>query len=210
MSLRSYRLAGFSGAVHIFADGPLEMSGSEVIVTNCPPLGNLRNWALALRTLERDTTADWLMVCEDDIEWVRGGALALTEDLKRLGHVFSRAGALSLYLPCRHTKGLPTLKPGWHGDGLQRGKGAWGAQCLLFSRAQAQSLLSDAQFDLYLKSKMDKNVDAIVQKCINDRNREVLYRVPCLVDHSLGEGNSSLGYRDDRPDLRTNYFTGQP
>ncbi|HMF59117.1 MAG TPA: hypothetical protein VK595_02025 [Vicinamibacterales bacterium] len=214
LSLRSYRLAGFDNAIRIFADGPVSTDTDALHITrNDPPLGNLRNWHLALQTLEIETDADWLMVCEDDIEWVRGACAALIGDLRSLeqSRVFQRAGALSLYLPRRHTKNLPmTLSPGWHGEGLQRGIGAWGAQCLLFSRAQARALLADTQFNQYLQSKMDKNVDAIVAKCINDCGREILYRVPCLVDHSLGEGNSSLGYKDDRPNLRTNYFTGQP
>lgn len=213
-SIMSWRHAGFTGVVHVFADGLPGIVGTLLEVhENNPPLGNLRNWHRALSTIYHDTDADWLMVCEDDITWCPGARDALEQDLRGLHKAMAmgKVGGLSLYLPRRHYKGLAPLERGWHSQGLQKGKGAWGAQCLLFTRPQARSLLGDLQFDAFLSdSRWNKNVDAIVSRCINDRGLDLLYRVPCLVNHSLGDGNSSLGYKPDRPDLQTDYYTGQP
>ena len=87
----------------------------------------------------------------------------------------------------------------------------WGAQCYLFSRPQAQYLLEDPQFkSIVADMSLDKNIDAHVGKCINDRSNNILYRVPCLVNHSLGENNSSMGYKENRINLKTDYFRGYP
>jgi hypothetical protein len=213
-SLASYRAAGFTNTVHVLSDGaraPLDDEDSMVIV-NDPKLGNMRNWNMALRVIY-DTEEPWLMVCEDDITWATGARAALERELEgiKLTSAFNkRAGSMSLYLPRRHTKTLTRrLDPGWHGYGLQRGRGTWGAQCFVFSREQARILLEDVEYRRFIADPArDKNIDAVVAHCVNLRGKEILYRVPCLVNHDLGDGNSSLGYKPDRPDLQTDYFTG--
>jgi len=102
-----------------------------------------------------------------------------------------------------------TLQRGWYGS--SQGKKTWGAQCLVFSREQARELLSCKIFNGFLNDyRWDKNIDAIIGQSLGNRGLHIAYRIPCLVNHTLGEGNSSLGYADVRPDLRTKYFTGHP
>lgn len=216
-SIRSYRKDGqFHGQLTICSDAVHGIQGHGLmeVILNEPALGNMRNWRMALSVLcHRSPDADWLMVCEDDIVWARGAGLTLELELKVLKESakFGKSGAQSLYLPRRHTKGMAPLARGWHGQGLQRAHKQWGAQCMVFSRGQALELLGDLMFiELTSDVTRDKNIDAVFGRCINARGKEILYRVPCLVDHTLGDGNSSLGYKEDRPDLRTDYFTGRP
>jgi hypothetical protein len=217
-SLESFRAAKF-GRAEIFADCPLP-DGIPLpdigVHVNGRVLGNLRNWTRALQWLYTHTRADWLMICEDDINWVPDCAPKLDNELAHMVQTpaYDVVGALSLYLPVRMSKHIEQasgrLPAGWHFDGLQYGRKTWGAQCLLFSRHQAEALLFDAQFlDFLSDQRWQKNIDAIVGKVINDQTKVIAYRVPCLVNHEWGEGNSSLGYADDRPQLRTNYFTGR-
>lgn len=218
-TLVSYRKAGFVNRTFVFADASapnINQTCVDKIIVNNPALGNLRNWMLALRTLVRDTSERWLMICEDDIIWADGSHAALLQDLHSLEHSagFATVGAMSLYFPIHDSRDVEQqnggkLADGWH-RGPRKGMKIWGAQCLVFSRAQAVALLTDNQIATFLSDpKRTKNVDAIVAKSIHDRERDILYRVPCLVDH-VGEDNSSLGYKPDRPSLRTRYFTGRP
>lgn len=211
-SLASYRdVAGFRNDVLVLADGPaLVHDASTTVVVNEKRLGNKRNWTKALTTLVQETDESWLMVCEDDIVWAEGSAEVLEDELDSFPSL-RKAGCLSLYLPRRAAKDFrQPLGTGWHFAGLQWGRKTWGAQCLIFSRPKALALLEDRQFKSIMRDdSRDKNIDAFVGQCLNDMGLFIHYRVPCLVDHELGDGNSSLGYADDRPALKTDYFTGK-
>lgn len=218
-SVMSYLAAGFEGNLVVLSDCPIDGPTTVMgypIRYNTTPLGNLRNWVLALETLFTETEAEWLMVCEDDITWAKGSAAALERDLDLFEQSasFKRTGAQSLYCPIRvsndleRRRGAP-LRPGWHS--VNHGMKTWGAQCLVLSRIQASLLLHSASLQHFLaQSRWNKNVDAIVAECLLNSGLEISYRIPCLVDHDLGDANSSLGYKDDRPTLKTKYFTGQP
>lgn len=218
-SLLSYRDAGFvSVSTTVFADGPKRPNlgvATAGVVHDGRTYGNLHNWHRALRNIFlycRD--ADWLMVCEDDISWASRSFEVLMNDLElfRQSKKFASTGALSLYCPVRvsndieRMRGNASLLPGWYP--INHGMKTWGAQCLVFSRAQAERLLACRTFDAFLRNgKYNKNVDAIVAESIRSRGLAIGYRIPCLVDHEFGEGNSSLGYKDDRPALKTRYFS---
>ena len=210
-SLGSYRRAGFDGEVYICAEPGVDPVVADKVhfVQNEMCLGNLRNWHRALSLLFTVTTDNWLMVCEDDISWAAKAANVLERELNTIAAVpsFARVGAMSLYLPRRHSKHMKGIRAGWNPGGL--GPGTWGFQCMIFSRAQANWLLNTQHFKGYLAdTKWSKNIDRIVGETILIEQREILYRVPCLVDHDLGDANSSLGYRDDRPNLKTDHFVG--
>jgi len=217
-SYASYRAAGFGNEVFVFAEDGADVAMSDVrVVVNKPKLGNLRNWVMALRSIYERTEAAWLMVCEDDITWAAKSAPALAKDLALFSVGANQwrtpVGGLSLYLPIRISKKRERTKGripnGWHHEGLQFGSSSWGAQCMVFTRAQAGLLLNDRLLFRYINDpRWNKNVDAIIGDCIHHAGKTILYRVPCLVDHVLGDANSSLGYKPDRPELRTNYFTG--
>jgi GR25 family glycosyltransferase involved in LPS biosynthesis len=218
-SVRSYRRAGFDNDVLVYSDGGETVVADKVhVIRNEVRLGNKLNWIRALSTLVSSYASEggWLMVCEDDITWAQGAAQYLDEALEQLKgtNMLRTAGVLSLYAPRRATdildgKGKNPLKPGWYAEGVQQGNRTWGAQCYVFSWSMAQTLLSDGQFKAIARDhRRDKNIDAFVAQCLNDRGLNVLYLIPCLVDHSMGTGNSSLGYKDERPMLTTNYFKG--
>lgn len=215
-SIISLRCADFCDEVLVCSDDPglsWVAEGCELL-RNEKPLGNLRNWTRCLRCLvDRSSDGDWICVCEDDITWVRHCRSALERDLRDLSisSCLRQAGALSLYFPIAMSSiiekdGSP-LNDGWHAS--TRGIKTWGAQCLLFTKKMAIDLLSNQVFCTYLNDpKWTKNVDGVVAESLVKFGLNILYRVPCLVDHSLGEGNSSLGYADERPKLRTRYFRG--
>lgn len=214
-SVASLRAAGFDGHIVISSDDPQVASpkGCYAMI-NSPALGNLRNWVACLNRLLTLATddADWLCVCEDDISWVPNSIDRLEGELKalRVASSFSRNGALSLFFPIAMARDIDKgtrLSRGWYPH--NRGFKTWGAQCFLLSRTMAIDLLESDGLKGYLADpKWTKNVDGIVAHSLLKLNLSILYRVPCLVDHDLGEGNSSLGYREDRPKLRTEYFTG--
>lgn len=212
-SLQSLREAGFDDDVVISSDDPLTpfMVGCQV-AQNQSPLGNLRNWHQCLTLLMR-STENWLCVCEDDITWVRDCRPALEYDLRVLASSsrLRTVGALSLYFPIAMSREIEekgkALGNGWHA--ATRGFRTWGAQCFLFTRSMAADLLASKKFREYVDNpRWTKNVDGVVADSIGQEDLRILYRVPCLVNHDLGDANSSLGYADDRPKLKTRYFTG--
>jgi hypothetical protein len=214
-SLMSYRDAGFRNHVHVLADGPVEAL-RDVDVTvhmNKPRQGNFRNWVLALSTIMRET-ADWYMVCEDDITWSTAAALVLQKDLEKFT-LDKICGGISLYCPTRMAKILERdyanggrLSKGWYGANL--GRKTWGAQCMLFHRIHAFELMTHDSFaQWHANPANDKNVDAWVAKSIEERGKEIVYRIPCLVDHEMGDNNSSIYGDKVRLDLRTTYFAGR-
>lgn len=187
-----------------------------MVFGNTPALGNFRNWVRCAQLLLEETADPWLMICEDDVTWANDAYPVLLNDIYsgKLDHI--GAGAYSMYLPIKmsnhgekHTA-TGVLLSGYHHKGMQLGHKMWGAQCLMFRREKLRDLLSGAQMQTFYKDpRWSKNVDHIVAQCIEARGQFIAWRVPCLVDHVLGEGNSSLGYKDDRPTLRTRYFTGE-
>ena len=209
-SLVSYRRAGWDNEVLIFAEpGKDQIAMDKVrMIVNEVRLGNLRNWARALAVLE-SKSPDYIMVCEDDISWCHDAPGHLQRALDSLadGSLARQAGAMSLYLPNRHANRMKPLKDGWNVGGL--GRGTWGFQCMLFTKQQARNLLVAPEFRSILRDHTrDKNIDAIVGQVLANQQLSILYLNPCLVDHDLGRANSSLGYKDDRPDLETSYFRG--
>jgi len=215
-SIVSYRVGGFTNRVHVFAEKDVGFSSANMITeVNKERLGNLRNWAKALTTLFTDTKAPWLMICEDDIVWAQACAETLFSDLQsyRQRPDYHQSGAISLFCPIKASKEIEqrngVLQRGWYGS--SQGKKTWGAQCLVFSREQARELLSCRIFNGFLNDyRWDKNIDAIIGQSLAARQKNIAYRIPCLVNHTLGEGNSSLGYSADRPNLLTKYWTGRP
>jgi len=215
-SVTSLRHAGFGYEILVCSDDASLRwvdRGCE-LVTNDKKLGNLRNWFKCLEILEsRAQDGDWICVCEDDVTWVCGCRSALESDLRDLqeSSTMREAGVLSLYFPIAMSstleRGGAPLERGWHL--ASRGIKTWGAQCFLLTKQMARELMDSKLTRAYLDSpKWDKNVDGVVADVIGQRDLKILYRVPCLVNHDLGDGNSSLGYADERPKLRTRYFTG--
>lgn len=215
-SLLSFDIAGFSLVdTMVFADGPCDLDGVSV-KRNAVKLGNKGNWMNALGTMLTIANCGeypypWLMVCEDDIHWCENAASALTYDLQHKGF-HSRIRCISLFLPRRHAKMSPvSLMHGYHFEGMQAGKKTWGAQCMLFRLDWARQLWADELFQQYRRDpNKDKNIDGIVGEVINNQGNVIAWRVPSLVHHKMGEGNSTLGYAPLRPDLLCDHYKGYP
>lgn len=211
-SLASLRAAGFGQSVMVLADGVAPTAPGCEVIRNDPKLGGLKNWCQALDTLLHRTDADWLMVLEDDVTWARGAADALAQDLEGLS---GRAdvGYLSLYLPRYNALKMEGKKNGRLPPGIHRfnALNSWGSQAYVFPRPAARLLLEDVAFDrLRRHYRPNKNRDILVSNALRRLGLKLLHRVPCLVDHDLGSGNSSLSKKPVLPMLKTDYFTGMP
>lgn len=212
-SLESLRAAGFEQTVYVLADCPTQPAGNCEVIRNEPKLGGLKNWCQALETLLQRTDADWLMVLEDDVTWASGAAQALERDLAVLSER-QDIGYLSLYLPRWNARRMEhrakgRLTPGFH---VYDADNSWGSQAYVISRPVAERLLAKGgKFDNYRRNYTpNKNRDTLVSRCLQKMGLKLLHRVPCLVDHKLGSGNSSLSRKPVLPNLRTDYFTGSP
>lgn len=211
-SLASLRQAGFTQPVRVFAD-KVNPSGDGCLVTvNDPPLDGIKNWYKACQTLIEETSAPWLMILEDDVTWANGAAQALYRDLEGLDP--EKVGYVSLYL-CRHVAKhihrelhVSRLPAGMHNAASMGGR-CWGSQAYVLPRQSAERLLSDRIFTNMVQIRW-KNRDLLVSGTLSRHGKKLLYRVPCLVNHKLGNANSSLTKKGVMPDLLTDYWTGEP
>lgn len=209
-SLISYRRAGFYDTVRVYADGPvttwMQTRELAIIRLNGRTLGNLRNWVAAMSSLLEETTERHVMICEDDITWAANSANVLHYLLDRVR--WGTSGVLSLYTPNRMARwiaGSRSPDRGFHHVSI--GKKMWGAQCLIFPRAEAHALMDCPYFKGVIdNASIDKNIDLHIAESMQRRGKTILYRIPCLVDHKMGDKNSSLYGDRERPELRTNYF----
>jgi GR25 family glycosyltransferase involved in LPS biosynthesis len=156
------------------------------------------------------TDSPWLLICEDDVTWAENASQVLEHELRMWDQ--PKAGLLSLYCPKRMSKLLENthsrgsaLSRNWYG--LTFGRKLWGAQAFLMQRKEAEALLTCGYMQ-HVLSDVTKtaNIDAHVAESMLLRERQIFYRIPCLVDHVLGDLNSSIYGNKDRPELRTRYF----
>lgn len=216
-SLLSFDIAGFQLIdTMVFSDGHCDVDGVTRKI-NAVKLGNKFNWMQALQTMVDIAGMGphpypWLMVCEDDIMWCENAANALTVDLANIKFP-DRIKCISLYLPRQHSSMVGPLMHGYHAEGMQKGKSTWGAQCLLFRLDWARWLIKCEQYQWHrndTRPGKDKNIDSILGETINNAGMQIAWRVPSLVHHRMGEGNSSLGYAPIRPNLECDYYKGHP
>lgn len=207
--LASMRAAGFEQTIHVHADGvQVDAPGCNVI-RNEPALGGLKNWCAALEQLVLDTTAPWVMVCEDDVEWAPRARAKLEHDINMLAG--KPVGYLSLYIARKVSKEMESRK-GWRklDPGLHRsllGGRVWGSQAYALPRATAITLLADEGFDdlrrNYLKN---RNRDGIVSGALDRMGLPLYFRVPALCNHGPGNANSSLRDKPVQPSLLCDYW----
>ena len=176
----SLRAAGFDQPVAILADCDTSLPGT---IRNDPPLGGLANWWAALDVLLA-TDAAWLMILEDDVIWAAGSAEALARDLATLeGN--PAVGLLSLYVHPSMGRHLARKRPGLHR--LDKGYDARGSQAYVLPRAAAERLAAGDR-----SWHRNRNRDQVICGRLQDIGLGQWYRLPGLVNHSLGSGNSSL------------------
>lgn len=209
-SLRSFKAAGFPDNIYIRAEPDTPTISTDVDVTiwrNEQKLGNLRNWvACAEELLYWETSDDWVMICEDDITWARNAHDVLQYDLRHQD--FVNVQAISLYCADRMARLIkPDMRLVYGYHPISVGKQMWGAQCLVMRKDWLSDLLACDYFKAKLGNpELDKNVDRFIAESAQQRALNIAYRIPCLVDHIMGDRNSSLYGDKDRPLLRTHFF----
>jgi hypothetical protein len=185
-AIEQLRWGGFEEQVHLFCEpGTPEIRPlfGVIVHHNEKRLGVLGNWAHCLAWLLNHTTAEYLMVCEDDVAYARGARMAW---LRALGD-FDRVGFWSLYTPQRDRQ-LVGHKAGWVAS--NRGRDNWGTQGMCFPRSSAAILLDYPP--LNNEDQFRGATDAIVAQCFVEAGLPCYYHNPSLADH-LGR-ISSIGH----------------
>lgn len=221
-SLRSLRAAGCAEPIYLFDDGCCLTLADEKLVRsiNTPARGPFMNWCHALAELLR-TDAGWLVLLEDDIIWAAGAWPVLLQELAMLEREEPSLGLYSVYASKAVTtrlewSGLKPLPPAlYHYPGRKAG----GSQAYCIPRASAHWLLHTSErFADQMKMRNvpfdparhhlneNRGRDITVSYCLAIAEKPFVVRVPGLVNHSLGSGNSSFYYKKEQD---TVYFSQQ-
>src|SRR5262249_48806217 len=131
------RKAGFGEPIHLFCEPGMELDPLPDVTLhrNEKQLGVLGNWRHCLEWLFTETTADYLMVGEDDVRYCRGARTAW--EAAAALHERDHVGFWSLYTPVRDRHHVGDER-GW--SACNRGRDAWGTQAMCFPRESAQIL----------------------------------------------------------------------
>jgi GR25 family glycosyltransferase involved in LPS biosynthesis len=197
-TVASLRRAGFDQTVHIISDGPDQvLDNNVVIIKNDPPLGALANFFFALDYLcEKD--ADWYMILEDDIVWAEKSQLALEQDLIYLAKK-DNVGYLSVYMHKKMGKVLKNRRQTKSGlYTINLGYNCIGSQAYILSSKAARHLASNPEYRLWHRN---QNRDRVISGRLQDLGYNLYYRMPGLVNHSLGSANSAI--KEKTPDNTT-------
>ena len=185
---QSLRAAGFDEEVLVAAepgtvipDAVAHDSRARVLM-NEKRLGCFSNWKHACRTLLK-TSAQWILIVQDDAIWQRGSAHILRQQMKERSGV--RTGFISPYLSVQNLK--KSFIDGW--NVTDAGWGLFGALAFCMERDAAEDLLKAGRF---VKHPGPKQVDAIVGLTMLDLRRPCFVHLPSLVDH-IGE-TSTVGH----------------
>lgn len=185
-AIERLRGGGFDDLLHLFCEpGTPEVrpSPSLVVHNNESRYGVLGNWRHCLTWLYEHSSADYLMVSEDDVAYCRGARAAWEEARYRS----DRVGFWSLYTAKRY-QSLMGGEQGWMS--LNLGRETWGTQAMCFPRSSAQILLDYRP--LHEDDQLRGPTDAIVADCFLEAGLPCYYHNPSLTDH-LGH-ISSIGH----------------
>lgn len=196
-ALTSLREAGFGEIVHLFAEPgtfdqtPRPIDERTIVSEHVSTLGCFGNWKHAITYLLAATSAQWLLVVQDDAIWAAGSADALRAELATRKN--QRIGFLSPYVtesdvPVGAADGWIECRSGWN---------LCGAVALCLERGTARQLLWHRRF---VEHRSTEHVDSVVAASMLDLGRPSYVHVPSLVDH-VGY-TSTIGHDDVAPKLR--------
>jgi hypothetical protein len=171
------RRGGFDELLHLFCEpGMRRVRPLPRVVVHRNPTrrGMVGNWRYCLEWLVEHTTADILMVCEDDVRFCRGARAAW----EAVADPSAKVGFWSLYTPVRD-RPLVGERPGWSVS--NRGRDAWGTQAICLPRASAEILLKNEPFRT--EDQLRGPTDALVADCFLKAALPCFYHNPSLVDH---------------------------
>jgi len=190
-TMTSLRTAGFVEPLHVFAEpGAAVPDGSNVLVhQNAENQGAFQNWRQAASFLLTTTAANWLLICQDDVQFAKRTRSVLDQFLQ----TNPVAGFISLYtsraMVPSAVRNQPRLVPGWREASLHN-NGFIGAQALCFPRESLQQLV---EHDRFRRHNSHRKIDVIVARVLQEGLHLPLWvHVPSLADHS-GASNSTLG-----------------
>lgn len=190
-TLLSLRIAGFVEHIHVFAEPGAAIPNVDMVVRhqNTENQGAFQNWRQAASYLLTTTSADWLMICQDDVQF----AARARSVLDRFLRTSPVAGFISLYtsraMVPSAVRNQPKLAPGWREATLYN-NGFIGAQALCFPRESLQQLV---EHDRFRRHSSHRKIDVIVARVLQENLHLPLWvHVPSLADHS-GASNSTLG-----------------
>jgi hypothetical protein len=143
-SLQELRRGGFDQTIHVFQEPGTHVAPASRVQlhTNPRQRGMWGNWLQAAEFLLQHTTAEFLLLCEDDIELCPAAAERLRQGLA--GFSPATFGLASLYTPLHNLPVVMPLTGGWHGFVL--GRVNWGSLGYCFSRLSLRKLLSSQTF----------------------------------------------------------------
>lgn len=151
-------------------------------------LGAMKNWDRALKTLLRDTNAEYIGIFQDDIL-----IDAATKDILRntLRDKRDNLGFYSLFLPVNHSNIIKdTSITGWRQAFI--GYGLAGACGFVFSRDSAEALLNNKGYKTHVETKTQQ-IDAIVAQSMLQMKKDCFWHYPSLLKH-VGE-TSTVGHK---------------
>jgi hypothetical protein len=168
--------------LHIFAEpGSEYFDGMDSVIIHQNPVtyGPLFNWLHAIQTLS--SLAEWVMMCEDDIQWGKGQGLIFREYVLSCG---PGVGMISGYCS------KPNANPKSLGFGLAKISpyGWCGALSIAVPAYLVPKIISHAYVSQEWRG---KHLDYVVGKVIKSLGLDIIVHTPTLVHH-LGANSSTL------------------
>ena len=202
-ALATLHAAGFSEDVHLFAEPgtfdqlPRPISPQLIKHDNAVKRGCFGNWKHAIMHLLSKTTANWLLVVQDDAIWTPGAAAVLHAQM--IERQEPRTGFLSPYVTTKDAV-ESAFVDGW--NECRIGWTFWGALAFCMKRVAAEELLRHPRF---AQHRGPQQVDAIVAASMLELTRPSFVHVPSLVDH-VGD-TSTIGNDDVAGSIRGYRFS---
>lgn len=158
------------GAAHYFNES------RTVRVDRPVHLGQLENFRRGLAQL-LETDADWLLMCEDDIQWMPGSGPRLLSFLEQAQRDVAKIGAVSPY--CSQANVPEGLKLGWWMCRIHPKWGWCGNLAMAYPRVAAQEIV-----DATIKNL--RYVDYLIAEFLYKMDRRIFVHLPTDVLH-IGE-----------------------
>ena len=194
-TVNNLRHAGFNQHIDVYAqtlgtaiNTIRPLTGDVSVHYETRETGTYTNWSRAAKHMLATTTADWLLIMEDDIEWCDKGAEILYYTINRItagvdGIRLPRLGLLSCYTsPAMVSEAQHSI--GWtEAQFAGKVKGLWGALALCFYRPTLQYVVNHAAFVNY---KAKNAHDYLIGDILRNQSEPPLgvkIHIPSLVEH---------------------------
>lgn len=182
-SLESY-IHHWDNLVHVFAepDTPTTFHPTIKSWINHPErLGTIENWWFAMEYMLMYTKADWIMLCEDDIEWRPGSSESIRSYVRNVKQ--ERVGFISPYCSQHNS-----INPGWAAPRMPVPESWCGALALIFPRKALE--LIRGKKDEFMAFTRGVHLDSAIGATLLKYNYKLITHTPTLVLH-IGDQSTS-------------------